>query len=137
MAQIGRVYDSFHEYDVNPYQPTDRFYVRSSVYLPNGDVDVRTGMLRQDTYRRGRTQALRMESQRLDQEYDRMMAALTARQNEKGLRVSRRSAVIGVFLLGLVLAIILLVQQGMLAQRQRMVNAIQTRIEAVQAETPR
>lgn len=134
MAQIGRMYDSFHEYDNNPYQPTDRFYVRPSVYLPNSDLDIRTGMLRQDMYRRGRTQAIRMESQRLDQEYEQMMASLTARQDEKGLRVSLRSTIIGTFLLALVLAIILLVQQGMLAQRQRMLRTINTRIESVQAE---
>ncbi len=134
MAQIGRMYDSFHEYDHNPYQPTDRFYVRPSVYLPSSDLDIRTGMLREDTYRRGRTQAIRMEAQRLDQEYDQMMASLTARQSEKGLRVSLRSTVIGTFLLALVLAIVLLVQQGMLAQRQRMLRTINTRIESVQAE---
>ena len=134
MSQTGRLYDSFNEYEQNPYQPTDRFYVRSSVYLPNSDMDVRTGMLREDMYRRGRTQAMRMETQRLDQEYDTMMAALAARQKEKGIRVSLRSAVIGFFLLVLFLAIVLLVQQGMLAQRQRMLRSINMRIEAVQAE---
>jgi cell division protein FtsB len=134
MAQIGRMYDSFHEYDNNSFQPTDRFYVRPSVYLPNGDMDTRTGMLRQDTYRRGRTQAMRMEAQRLDHEYDQMMDALQARQEEKGLRVSLRNTIIGFFLLALVLAIVLLVQQGMLAQRQRMLRAMNTRIETVQSE---
>jgi cell division protein FtsL len=134
MAQIGRVYDSFHEYDQNPFQPTDRFYVRPSVYLPNSDMDLRTGMLKEDSYRRGRTQAIRQEMQKLDTEYDRMMAALAARQNEKGLRVSVRSALIGFLLLVLVLTIYVLVQQGVLAQRQRMLRSINTRIESVQAE---
>lgn len=134
MAQIGRVYDSFNEYEQNPYRPTDRFYVRPSVYLPDSDMDIRTGRLKEDTYRRGRTQAIRQEMQNLDTEYDRMMAALAARQNEKGLRVSVRSALIGFLLLALVLTIIVLVQQGMLAQRQRMLHTINMRIEAIQEE---
>ena len=134
MAQIGRVYDSFHEYDNDLYQPNDRFYVRSSVYLPGGEVDPRTGMLRQDLRRRGRTQALRLEAQQLDQEYEKLDAALQAHSNEKGIRVSLRSTVIGFFLLALVLVIILLVQQGMLAQRQRMLKTMGQRIESIKQE---
>lgn len=134
MAQVGRMYDSYHEYDNDSYQSNDRFYVRSSVYLPGSEVDPCTGMLVQDLRRRGRTQALRMEAQQLDQEYEKLDAALQAHNNAKGVRVSLRSTIIGFFLLTLVLVIILLVQQGMLAQRQRMLKTIGQRIETVKAE---
>jgi len=141
MAQSGKIYDSFHEYDMDAYQPTDRFYVRSSVYLPNSDVDPRTGMLRQGAHTAGRTQALRMEAQRLDQEYARMDAALQSRREEKGLRVNLRTAMMMTFALLVAFALMLLTQQGVLDQYARRVKAVdqknavlQTNIQDLQGQ---
>ena len=131
MAQVARVYDSYHEYDADNYVPNDRFYVRSSVYLPGGDVDARTGMVRDDARRHGRTQALRMEAERLDQEYAKMDAALEARKQEKGVRMSFRRAMLLVLASVFLFAVILLVQQGTLAQRQRSLKTLNQRIEEI------
>ena len=126
---------------MDAYQPTDRFYVRSSVYLPNSDVDPRTGMLRQGAHRAGRTQALRMEAQRLDQEYARMDAALQSRREEKGLRVNLRTAMMMTFALLVAFALMLLTQQGVLDQYARRVKAVdqknavlQTNIQDLQGQ---
>lgn len=131
MAQASKVYDSFHEYDSDAYLPNDRFYVRSSVYLPSSDVDIRTGMLREDMRRRGRTQALRIEAERLDQEYAQLDATLEAHKNEKGVRISFRKAFLLVLSVVFLFAVLLLIQQGMLAQRQRSLKTLNQRIEEV------
>ncbi|HNW86778.1 MAG TPA: hypothetical protein PKJ47_07565 [Candidatus Limiplasma sp.] len=131
MAQTGRVYDSFHEYDSDRFIPNDHFYVRSSVYLPSSDVDLRTGMLRDDVRRPGRTQALRMEAEKLDEEFGRMDAALQARKNEKGLRISLRSAFVLVMTVAVAFALVLLVQTGTLAQRQRSLKTLNQRMEEI------
>lgn len=131
MAQASKVYDSFHEYDADAFLPNDRFYVRSSVYLPSSDVDIRTGMLRDDPRRRGRTQALRMEAERLDQEYAQLDATLEARKSEKGIRISLRKAFLLVLSVTFLFSILLLVQNGTLAQRQRSLKTLNQRIEEV------
>jgi cell division protein FtsL len=132
MSQVA--YNPYQAYDSRCFQPTDRFYVRSSVFLPNGDVDPMTGILKKDFRRRGRTQALRMEAHRLDMDYDKMNAAVQARQKEKGVRISLRYAVALVLGVILLCAVILLVQQGMLLQRQRNLQSEQQRIETIQTQ---
>lgn len=132
MSQIA--YDSHQAFDSRYYQPTDRFYVRSSVYLPSSDMDPVSGMLRRDSRRRGRTQALRMEAKLLDREYEKMQAAMAARRKEKGIRIPLRYGVLSVVLVTLMLAGILLVQQGTLLQRRQDLAAMQQRIETIQAE---
>ena len=134
MAQAGSVYDSYHEYDHDLYMPQDRLYVRPNVSLPFSDVDPRTGMLRMDLQRQGRTQALRLEGNQLDNEYIQMDAAIKARAKEKGLRIPLRYTVIGFILLLLCLSVALLVQQGTLAQRRRMLNNVNQRIETLLAQ---
>ncbi len=132
MAQVGNMYDSYHEQYYDPRLTTDRFYVRSSVFLPSSEIDPRTGLLRHDPRRVGRTQAKRLESNQLDQEFEVLDAAMKAHASRKGIRVSLRYSIISVLLLSMVLAIILLVQQGMLAQRQRMLKSINQRIAVTQ-----
>ncbi len=132
MSQVA--YNPYQAYDSRCFQPTDRFYVRSSVFLPNGDVDPLTGMLKKDARRRGRTQALRMEVHRLDLDFDKMNAAVQARQKEKGIRIPLRYAVALIFGVILLCAVILLVQQGTLLQRQRNLQAEQERIESIQTQ---
>ena len=134
MTQATRMYDSFHEQDYDMYLPADRFYVRSSVSLPSSEVDPRSGMLRKETRRTGRTQAMRMEANHLDQEFEAMDAALRARAQEKGIRIPLRYTVLGVVLLTVLLAMVLLVQQGMLSQRQRMLRNLNQRMVAIQQE---
>lgn len=134
MAQNGNFYDSYHEYEGNLYQPSDRIYVRSTVQVRDSEVDPVSGLLRPDGQRHGRTQALRTEKQQLDRDYNQMQEAMNKRNREKGQRVSLRSTVVLFFLLLLVLGIYLLVQQGMLAQRQRMLSALNQRIEATRED---
>lgn len=133
MAQSGRIYDSFHEYDREGFAASDRFYVRSTVYLPSSEVDPRTGMLRDDARRHGRTQALRMEAENLEQEYAKLDATIQKRQKEKGIRVSLRGSVLLITFIILCFAVILLVQQGTLIQRQRSLKTINQRIEETKA----
>lgn len=134
MAQAGKMYDSFHEYDTNLYQPSDRIYVRSSVRVHDSEVDPRSGLLKQDSPEHRRTQALRTEGMQLDRDYDQMQAAMQRRSREKGQRVSLGSTLLTFFLLTLILGIYLLVQQGILAQKQRMIASMDKRIAAVRAE---
>ncbi len=134
MAQAGKMYDSFHEYDANLYQPSDRIYVRSSVRVHDSEVDPRSGLLKQDSPSHRRTQALRAEGRQLDSDYDQMQAAMQRRSREKGQRVSIGSTLMVFFLLALFLGVCLLVQQGILAQKQRMLASMNKRIEAVRAE---
>ena len=134
MTQATRIYDSYHEQDYDMYKPADRFYVRSSVFLPSSEVDPRTGMLRQEERRVGRTQAKRMEATHLDREYEEMDAALQARQQEKGLRISLRKTVLGIIALIFLLGMILLIQLGTLTQRQRMLKNLNERLVSIQQE---
>lgn len=133
MSQSGHIYDSYHEYDLDNYQSNDRFYVRSSVYLPGSEVDPRTGMLRPDSQRKGRTQALRMEADQLDQEYAKLDAAIQARRKEKGIWMPIRYSVLLVLAFVFMLALILLVQQGNVIQRQKSLKAIYQKIESAKA----
>ena len=134
MAQVGRIYDSYQENTYETYQPTDRFYVRSSVYLPGGDIDPRTGKIRDDLHRRGRTQALRMEADKLDQEYAMMDAALASREKETGKRISLQTAVVSIVVLFLLFFVTLLVQQGTLAHKQRSLKNVNQQIETIRAD---
>jgi cell division protein FtsL len=132
MSQVA--YNPYQAYDSRCFQPTDRFYVRSSVFLPSGDVDPMTGLLKRDARRRGRTQALRMEAHRLDMDYDKLNAAVQARKKEKGIHIPLRYAVTLILGVALLCAVILLVQQGTLLQRQRNLQAEKQRIETIQVQ---
>lgn len=133
MVQAGKMYDSFHEYDNDPYQPTDRFYVRTSVYLPDSEVDPRSGMLKPNTRRHGRTQAIRMDANRLDEEYEKMHEELNAYVRDTRLTLSARMTAFLVTLFILGFGLTLIVQQGLITQRQRSLNAMNSRIEDLRA----
>ena len=134
MEHTGKVYDSFHEYDTDRYQASDRFYVHSTVFLPNSEVDPLTGLLKQGARRVGRTQALRREADRLDVEFDRMDAAVQSRQREKGLRMPRRYAILLIVFLLVAMGLTLLVKEGNVVQRQRRTASINQRIETLKTE---
>ena len=57
MEQYVYTYDSFAQRGAEQYVPTERFQVKSSVYLPASDIDLRTGRLQPDRQRRRRTSA--------------------------------------------------------------------------------
>ena len=54
MEQYVYTYDSFAQRGAEQYVPTERFQVKSSVYLPASDIDLRTGRLQPDRQRRRR-----------------------------------------------------------------------------------
>jgi len=132
MSQIGMAYNPYH--NNRNFRPTERFYVRSSVYLPGGDVDPVTGSLLKNSPRHGRTQAMRMEARQLDLEYDKMNETLLKRQNQKGIHITLRNGVLLVCAFVLLFAVILLTQQGTLAQQIKTVAAMTERIETIRAE---
>lgn len=134
MGMSQDVYNPYQAYDSSCFQPTDRFYIRASVSLPNGDVDPKTGLLKPNVIRRGRTQAMRMQARKLDRDFDTFSAAVQKRQAEKGIRIPMRYAVLAVLGAMLLCATILLVQQGVLIQRRQNLAAMQQRITDIQAE---
>lgn len=133
MVQAGRMYDSYHEYENDPYQPTERLYVRTSVYLPDSEVDPRSGMLKPNIRRHGRTQAIRMDANRLDQEYTKMDEELKSYVRDTRFTLSSRMTVFLVMLFLLGFGLTLIVQQGMITQRQRSLNNMNARIEDLRA----
>jgi cell division protein FtsB len=134
MSQSSFAYSPLPTYGNRNLQPNDRFYVRSSVYLPNGEVDPATGLLRGDVRRRGRTQAMRMEGGRLDNEYAGMEASIRARAKEKGARISFRLGATLILLIITIGGLCLLVQQGTLTQKMKSVVQKSDRIATLQQE---
>lgn len=131
MAQHGMVYRSYeNEYGQEYIYPTQRMYVHSSVYLPSSEIDPRTGLLKPDNPRRGRTQAKRLEYAHLDKEYRQLDASLKARAEYPGARVSLRGAILLIAVTAFFLGILLLSQQGTLAERQKSLNRMNESIEA-------
>ncbi len=130
MAQQYMTYGNYeNEYGREYIYPTDRMYVRASVYLPNSEVDPRTGLLKPDTPRRGRTQAKRLEYEHLDKEYKQLDAAIKARAEHPGIRVSMRSGVLVVAIVAFFMGLLLLSQQGTLVERQKALNRMNKSIE--------
>ncbi|MBN1777442.1 MAG: hypothetical protein JW811_04900 [Clostridiales bacterium] len=115
-------------------QNTGRLYVRPNVYLPNSEIDFKTGMLRQSARRVGRTQALRSEAGRLDTEYVKLESMLKARANEKGRRMPLKSAVLLIFAIVMLFSVILLVQQGNIIAKEETVRQMNIKIQATRDE---
>ncbi|MEA5014432.1 MAG: hypothetical protein VB099_07705 [Candidatus Limiplasma sp.] len=131
MAQQSMVYRSYeNEYGQEYVYPTERMYVHSSVYLPSSEIDPRTGLLKPDGPRRGRTQAKRLEYAHLDKEYRQLDASLRARAEQPGVRVSLRGAILLIAVTAFILGILLLSQQGTLAEKQKSLNRMNQSIEA-------
>ena len=110
-------------------QRSGRLYVRPNVFLPNGEIDPDTGMIKQSTRRTGRTQALRSESGRLDAEYAKLQSMLQARANENSKHMSFRTAVILITAVILVFSVILLVQQGNIIAKEDTVKQINAQLQ--------
>ena len=128
MEQYVYTYDSFAQRGAEQYVPTERFQVKSSVYLPASDIDLRTGRLQPDRQRRRRTQALMLEKERLDAEDQTLSESLRREYSKNGVRISVRALVL--FFCG----ILLLSQQGMIAERQKAINRLERSIKDYRAQ---
>ena len=114
--------------DDGGYVPTPRMSVSSSVYLPGSDVDLQTGWLKPDRQRRCRTQGKRLEIERLRQEEAALQASIQREMSKGGVRISMR---LGIFLTALLLfvcGLCVLLQQGVIAERQKTINRLERSI---------
>lgn len=130
MAQQCTTYGSYNnEYGREYVYPAERMYVHSSVYLPSSELDPRTGLLKPDQPRRGRTQAMRLEYASLDKEYKQLDESFKKRMENPGIRMSLRTSIWLVVLIAFVLGLLLVSQQGTLAERQKALNRMNKSIE--------
>lgn len=128
MSQYEPMYDSFSHAGRGGYVPTPRMSVSSSVYLPGSDVDLQTGWLKPDRQRRCRTQGKRLEIERLRQEEEALQASIQREMSKGGVRISMR---LGIFLTALLLfvcGLCVLLQQGVIAERQKTINRLERSI---------
>ena len=129
MEQYVYTYDSFAQRGAEQYVPTDRFQVKSSVYLPSSDIDPRTGQLQPDRHQRRRTQGLNLEREGLDKEGKSLNEALRREYSKGGVRISVRALVLIVAAVLFFCGILLLSQQGMIAERQKALNRLERSIK--------
>ncbi len=115
-------------------QQTGRLYVRPNVYLPNSEINTETGMVCDAVRRTGRTQALRQEARRLDTEYQKLQSMLKARADEKGRRVSLRSALVLIFAVVMLFSVILLVQQGTVIAKQESLRMMNQQVKSTRED---
>ena len=132
MEQYVYTYDSFAQRGAEQYVPTERFQV--SVYLPASDIDLRTGRLQPDRQRRRRTQALMLEKERLDAEDQTLSESLRREYSKSGVRISVRALVLIVAAVLFFCGILLLSQQGMIAERQKAINRLERSIKDYRAQ---
>ena len=129
MEQYVYTYDSFAQRGAEQYVPTDRFQVKSSVYLPASDIDPRTGQLQPDRHQRRRTQGLNLEREGLDKEGKSLNEALRREYSKGGVRISVRALVLIVAAVLFFCGILLLSQKGMIAERQKALNRLERSIK--------
>ena len=128
MSQYVPMYDSFAQYNTERYVPTSRMSVSNSVYLPGSEVDLRTGQLKPDRQRRCRTQGKRLEVERLERGEQALRASVQREMKKGGVRVSMRLGILVVAVVLFVCGLCLLVQQGVIADRQKAVNRLERSI---------
>lgn len=134
MEQYVYTYDSFAQRGAEQYVPTDRFQVKSSVYLPASDIDPRTGQLQPDRHQRRRTQGLNLKREELDKEGKSLNEALRREFSKGGVRISVRALVLIVAAVLFFCGILLLSQQGMIAERQKALNRLERSIKDYRAQ---
>lgn len=134
MEQYVYTYDSFAQRGAEQYVPTDRFQVKSSVYLPASDIDPRTGQLQPDRHQRRRTQGLNLKREELDKEGKSLNEALRREFSKGGVRISVRALVLIVAAVLFFCGILLLSQQGMIAERQKTLNRLERSIKDYRAQ---
>ncbi len=114
-------------------QDSGRLYVRPNVYLPGGEIDFQTGLVREAERRVGRTQALLRESRQLDSEYARLQTMLKARVNEKGRHMPLRAAAALILAVFVIFSLVLLIQHGNVIARENAIRQVNDTIKATQA----
>lgn len=110
-----------------------RMYVRAGVFLPDSDMDPRTGMLKPNNPRRGRVQAKSMEMQRLESEYSQLDKALEAHAKKRGIRIPAKIATLTAFAYLIAIMLFLLYQQGQLVEAQNLSKISRSRLESIVA----
>lgn len=133
MAQAYQTYGNYDNEYGQGYVPPGRLYVHSSVYLPNSEIDPRTGLLKPDVRRQGRVQAKRLEYASLEKEYRELETQRQRVEIRPGFRISIRTAILSVAVFAFVLGILYLSQQGTLAQRQQEYNSMSKQVEQYQS----
>ena len=128
--ETRETYDSYEsEYGREHVYPMERMYVHPNVYLPDSEIDPRTRLLKPDVRRPGRMQAKRLEYDYLDKEYKQLDAALKAREEVPGPRISLRTAILVVVIFVVVTGLLSLSLQGRLTQRQKTLNRMNREVE--------
>ena len=122
MSQYVPTYDSTMNNNSSRYVPTERFQVLSNVYLPASDLDFRTGDLRPDRSCRCRTQGLYMEMENLEYKEKKLKSEIEREMNKGGIRVPIRTGLLIIMAVIFVCGFCVLVQQGVIAERQKAVN---------------
>lgn len=113
-------------------RPVSRMNVRPNVYLPNGEIDLQTGLPTESARRTGRTQAIRRDIDRLDLEYAQLETALKTRAAEKGKRIPLKAAIGWIAAMVAVFAVILTFQQGNIAAREENIRKMNAKNTAKQ-----
>lgn len=134
MAQYQPMYDSFDRSLPERYVPTARMSVSASVYLPGSEVDMYTGQLKPDRQRRRRTQAKRLEHERLEREQKRLEESVQREMNKGGVRISVRAGILMIAALFFVCGLGLLMKQGEIVACQKEVNRLQNAIAECRSE---
>ena len=94
MSQYQPTYDSFQRDPRERYVPTSRIGVAASVHLPGSDLDPYTGQLKPERVRRHRTQAQRLEQERLQEEDRKLRESLAREMKKGGVRVTWLTALV-------------------------------------------
>ncbi|MEG0268669.1 MAG: hypothetical protein RR821_00325 [Clostridia bacterium] len=130
MSQYVPMYDSYAPHTSDRYVPSSRMSVSNGVYLPDSDMDFQTGKLKPNTQKRTRMQGKRIEYEHLQREEKELEKAVQREVSKGGVRVSVR---FGIFLIALSIflgGLYLLIQQGVIADRQKAINRMADKLTA-------
>lgn len=125
-------YDSLANSYSRSYVPTTRFTISSSVRVPSGEIDFRTGMLKPDHYRR-RTQAARLDEEWITRQEENIIETFKRETAKNGVRVSLRAYILIVFSAIFVLGMMLLFQTGAIANMRNETTIIEETVADYQA----
>ena len=133
MAQYQPMYDSFNRLPER-YVPTARMSVSASVYLPGSEIDMYTGQLKPDHQRRRRTQAKRLEREKLDREQKKLEESIAREMNKGGVRISVRAGILLIAAMFFVCSLGLLIKLGEIAACQKEINRLDNAIAECRSE---
>jgi len=137
MSQYQPMYDSFQRDVRERYVPAARINVAASVHLPGSDLDPYTGQLKPDRVRRHRTQAQRLEQQKLEEEDRKLKESLAREMKKGGVRVTDMTAAIVCGLLVFICLFTIGYQRSIIAACQTQINAQEKEIKACVAQNER